>query len=225
MPAKKSAKKASKKAVKKAARKSPAKKTTTKAPIRKMQPPRLPPIPDDQLTPAQVALMESIRSGPRGRLKMTGPFFCFLHSPEYGELAQKLGAYVRLGTSIPPRLSEFAILATAQAWKSQYEWAAHAGIAEQKGVKPETIRDLQAGRLPKKAPKDEQALFAFVQELYRDKRVSNPTYKKMQAILGDAGMVELVGLLGYYGLVAMTLDVFRMPVPDGSMPFAEPAVR
>src|SRR5689334_22061793 len=107
---------------KKSARKAPAKKAPAKkAPARKMQPPRLPPIPDDKLTPAQLALIESIRSGPCGRLKMTGPFFCFLHSPEYGELAQKLGAYVRLGTSIPPRLSEFAILATARQWLSQYE--------------------------------------------------------------------------------------------------------
>jgi 4-carboxymuconolactone decarboxylase len=206
---------------KNAAKKTPAK----KAPARKMQPTRLPPIPEEKLSPAQRALMDSIRSGPRGQFKMSGPFYCYLHAPAFGELAQKLGAHCRFGTSIPPRLSEFAILATAQHWKSQYEWAAHAGIAEQKGVKAATVRDLQAGRAPAKAPKDEQALFAFVKELYRDKRVSSPTYRKMHAILGDAGMVELVGLLGYYAMVAMTLDVFRMPVPDGSMPFAEPAVR
>jgi 4-carboxymuconolactone decarboxylase len=168
---------------------------------------------------------ESISSGPRGQFKMSGPFYCYLHAPGFGELAQKLGAHCRFGTSLAPRLSEFAILATAQHWKSQYEWAAHAGIAEQKGVKPETVRDLRAGRLPAKAPKDERALYAFVKELYRDKRVSNRTYKDVHALLGDTGMVELVGLLGYYAMVAMTLDVFRMPVPDGTpLPFAEPAV-
>jgi 4-carboxymuconolactone decarboxylase len=178
------------------------------------------------MTPAQRTLMESISSGPRGQFKMSGPFYCYLHAPGFGELAQKLGAHCRFGTSIPPRLSEFAILVTAQQWKSQYEWAAHAGIAAQKGVKPETIRDLQAGRAPKKAPRDEQALYAFAKELYRDKRVSSPTYKKMHKLLGDAGMVELVGLLGYYAMVAMTLDVFRMPVAEGTpLPFAEPAIR
>jgi 4-carboxymuconolactone decarboxylase len=205
------------------AKKSPARK---KKPAGKMQPTRLPPIQPDEMTPAQRALMESISSGPRGQFKMSGPFYCYLHAPGFGELAQKLGAHCRFGTSIPPRLSEFAILVTAQQWKSQYEWAAHAGIAAQKGVKPETIRDLQAGRAPKKGPRDEQALYAFAKELYRDKRVSSPTYKKMHKVLGDAGMVELVGLLGYYAMVAMTLDVFRMPVAEGTpLPFAEPAIR
>jgi len=195
-------------------------------PASKQPPSRLPAIPEEAFTPAQRTLIESIRSGPRGQFKMSGPFYCYLHAPAFGELAQKLGAHLRFGTSIPPRLSEFAILATAAHWKSQYEWAAHAGIAEQKGVKPETIRDLRAGRAPTKAPKDEQAVYAFVKELYRDRRVSSPTYKRVKAILGDAGTVELVGLLGYYAMVAMTLDVFRMPVPDATpLPFKEPAIR
>jgi len=195
-------------------------------PASKQPPSRLPAIPEEVFTPAQRALIDSIRSGPRGQFKMSGPFYCYLHAPAFGELAQKLGAHLRFGTSIPPRLSEFAILATAAHWKSQYEWAAHVGIAEQKGVKPETARDLRAGRVPNKAPKDEQAIYAFVKELYRDRRVSSPTYKRVNAILGNAGTVELVGLLGYYAMVAMTLDVFRMPVPDGTpLPFREPTIR
>src|SRR5712691_4984449 len=107
------------------------KKTTKKAPTRTsrkkspniMAPCRLPPIAEEVMTPAQRALMESISSGPRGRFKMAGPFYCYLHAPAFGELAQKLGAHLRFGTSIAPRLSEFAILATARRWKSQYEWA------------------------------------------------------------------------------------------------------
>jgi 4-carboxymuconolactone decarboxylase len=93
-------------------------------------------------------------------------------------------------------------------------------------VKPATISDLRAGRVPKKAPKDEQAVYAFAKELYRDKRVSDRTYKSVNALLGDTGTVELVGLLGYYAMVSMTLDVFRMPVPEGTaLPFPEPAIR
>jgi 4-carboxymuconolactone decarboxylase len=195
-------------------------------PVRAMAPIRLPPIPQERFTPEQQALVAAISSGPRGQFKMSGPFFCYLHAPGFGELAQKLGAHCRFGTSIPPRLSEFAILVTAQYWKSHYEWAAHAPIAEKQGVKPETIRDLQAGRAPKKAPKDELAIYAFAKELYRDKRVSDRTYKSVNTLLGDSGTVELVGLLGYYAMVAMTLDVFRMPVPEGTpLPFAEPAIR
>ena len=195
-------------------------------PARAMAPIRLPLIPQERFTAEQQALVAAISSGPRGQFKMSGPFFCYLHAPGFGELAQKLGAHCRFGTSISPRLSEFAILVTAQHWKSHYEWAAHAPIAEKQGVKPETIRDLQAGRAPKKAPKDELAIYAFAKELYRDKRVSDRTYKSVNTLLGDSGTVELVGLLGYYAMVAMTLDVFRMPVPEGTpLPFAEPAVR
>src|SRR6266568_4103128 len=110
------------------------KKTTKKAPTRTsrkkppniMAPCRLPPIAEEVMTPAQRDLMTSISSGPRGRFKMSGPFYCYLHAPAFGELAQKLGAHCRFGTKVPPRLSEFAILVTAQHWKSHYEWAAHA---------------------------------------------------------------------------------------------------
>ena len=193
-------------------------------PSKKTPPSRLPAIPEAELTPAQRALIDSIRSGPRGQFKMSGPFYCYLRAPALGELAQKLGAHCRFGTSIPPRLSEFAILVTARHWKSQYEWAAHVPIAEQKGVRPDTIRDLRAGRNPKKAPTDERAIYTFIKELYRDKRVSDGTYGKVNALLGDTGTVELIGLLGYYALVAMTLDVFRMPAPEGTTPpFPEPA--
>jgi len=201
-------------------------KPTKSKPAKAMPPTRLPLIPQEHFTPAQKALVEAISSGPRGQFKMSGPFCCYLHAPGFGELAQKLGAHCRFGTSIPPRLSEFAILVTAQHWKAHYEWTAHAPIAERQGVKPETISDLRAGRAPTKAPKDEQVLYAFIKELYRDRRVSDRTYKSVNAILDNAGTVELVGLLGYYAMVAMTLDVFRMPVPEGTaLPFAEPAIR
>ena len=125
---------------------------------------------------------------------------------------------------MPPRLSEFAILCTGRYWKAQFEWHAHAKIAAKQGVKEATIRDLHAGRAPKSAPRDEMAIYAFVKELYATRRVSNATYARVQKLLGDAGVVELVGILGYYVLISMTLNVFRMPLPDGTpLPFPEPA--
>ncbi len=187
------------------------------------QSPRLPVLSEDTLTPEQRALAESIKSGPRGQFKMSGPFAIYLHSPAFGELAQKLGGHVRFKTSVPPRLSELAILCTAQVWKAQYEWAAHAVIAEEQGVKPETIRAIQAGRPPKTAPKDEMAIHAFVKELYAKKRVSTPTFNRVKKLLGDAGTVELVGILGYYAMVSMTLNTFKAPLPKGVKPgFKEP---
>jgi 4-carboxymuconolactone decarboxylase len=92
------------------------------------------------------------------------------------------------------------------------------------GVKPATIQALRNGRAPASAPKDERALYALIKELYTTRRVSDRAYKAVHAIVGDAGMVELVGLLGYYAMVAMTLNMFRMPVPEGTpLPFKEPA--
>ena len=184
--------------------------------------PRLPAIPDDKLTERQKQLMEAIRSGPRGRVSQGGPFGVYLHAPEFGDLVQRLGAHSRYQTGIAPRLSELAILCTARQWRAQYEWHAHAAIAEKAGVAPATIRDIKAGRAPKKAPKDERAIYDFVQELYKTRRVSERTYRRVHSFLGDSLMVELVGILGYYGLVAMMLDVFNVPLPaDAPVPFAE----
>lgn len=185
---------------------------------------RLPLLSEDKLDDAQRTLLESLRAGPRGaRVKLCGPFGVYMHAPQYGEMTQQLGAFVRFKTSLEPRLSEFAILCTARMWRAQYEWHAHAPIAERAGVQPETIRDLKAGRTPKKAAKDERAIFDFVQELYKKRRVSERNYKRVQSILGDKGTVELVGILGYYTAVSMILNVFNVPLPEGTVPyFAEP---
>jgi 4-carboxymuconolactone decarboxylase len=191
--------------------------------IKSMQSPRLPELSEDGFTAEQRALAESIKSGPRGQFKLSGPFAIYLHSPAVGELAQKLGGHLRFKTSIPPRLSEFAILCTGAFWKAQYEWAAHAVLGEKAGVKPDTIRAIQAGRAPKSAPKDEMAIYAFVKELYGTKRVSTPTFNRVKKILGDAGTVELVGTLGYYAMVSMLLNTFKAPLPEGVKPgFKEP---
>ena len=185
--------------------------------------PRLSAISLDSLTPEQQALVDAIKSGPRGRFSLSGPFAIFMHSPAFGELAQQVGGHLRFKTGVPPRLLEFATLCTEAHWKAQYEWAAHAVLGEKAGVKPETIRALQAGKPPKSAPKDEQAIYAFVKELYAKKRVSTPTFNRVKKILGDAGTVELVGVLGYYVLVSMLLNVFKAPLAEGVKPgFTEP---
>jgi 4-carboxymuconolactone decarboxylase len=130
---------------------------------------------------------------------------------------------LRFNTGVPPRLSEFAILLSAAHWKAQYEWAMHAPMAQKQGVKPQTIRDIQAGRTPKSAPRDEMAIYAFVKELYAKRRVGTATFNRVKKLLGDAGTVELVGILGYYAMVSMTLNTFRAPLPDDiKAPFKEP---
>ncbi len=191
---------------------------------RKRPAPRLAPIEESDMDEAQRALLSSLRKGPRGKsIALAGPFAAWMHAPELGERAQRLGAHCRYGTALEPRLSEFAILCTARIWRAQYEWYAHAPMAEKAGVKPKTIADLRAGREPKSAPKDERAIYAFVQELYKTRRVSDRTYRRLQSLLGDSACVELVGILGYYVLISMTLNVFHMLPPESeALAFAEP---
>src|SRR5512145_297459 len=123
--------------------KKPAKKSANKKPANKMPPSRVRVLAEEEVTDVQRALLDSIRSGPRGAgTTIRGPFAVFLHAPAFGDLAQQLGGYCRFKTSVPPRLSELAILCTAKLWRAQYEWFAHVPLAERAGVKKETIRDL-----------------------------------------------------------------------------------
>lgn len=187
--------------------------------------PRLPVLEETNLNDSQRKLLDALRAGPRGKsLTVRGPFAVWMHAPEFGLLAQALGAHCRYGTALPPRLSEFAILCTAQRWRAQYEWYAHAPMAEKAGVKPKTIADLRTGREPKSAPKDERAIYAFVQEFYKTRRVSDRTYKRLNTVVGDQATVELVGICGYYAMISMTLNIFRMlPPEDTALPFPEPS--
>ena len=186
---------------------------------------RLAVLPEADLNDAQKTLLAALRSGPRGNsLALRGPFAAWMHAPEFGLLAQALGAHCRYNTTLPPRLSEFAILCTARLWRAQFEWYAHEPMALKGGVKPKTIADLRAGREPKSAPRDERAIYAFVQELYKTRRVSDRTYKRVNALIGDHATVELVGICGYYALISMTLNVFRMlPPEDEKLAFPEPS--
>ncbi|HVY01069.1 MAG TPA: carboxymuconolactone decarboxylase family protein [Pseudorhodoplanes sp.] len=192
---------------------------------RKPTAPRLPALPAERLTPDQRALRDAIMAS-RGLkdANLGGPFGVFLHAPAFGGIVQKLGEHCRYKTALGPRLSEFAILCIARFWRAQYEWFVHAPIAEKAGVSAKTIRDLQSGREPKGAPRDERAIYRFIAELHRTKRVGDRTYAGVRAFLDDAAMVEFTGILGYYTLVAMMLNVFRVPLPEGRKPpFREPA--
>jgi 4-carboxymuconolactone decarboxylase len=187
---------------------------------------RLPQLDENNLNAAQRELLESMRSGPRGgNVSLGGPFGCYMHAPEIGEAIQQLAAYCRFKTRLPKRLSEMAILTVGRLWKSQYEFHVHAGDGERAGLKPQTIRDLKAGRKPAKAPRDEQAIYDFIVELHAKRRVSNRNYARAQKLLGDGGVVELLAIVGSYTLTCMVLNTFRVPLPAGATPpFAEPKV-
>lgn len=187
---------------------------------------RLPALTEAALNPAQRGLLDALRASPRGpRVSLAGPFGCYMQAPEAGHVIQQLAAFCRYKTRLDKRLSEFAILVIGRIWKAQYEFHIHAGDAERAGVAPKTIADLKAGRVPAKAPKDERAIYVFITELHKKRRVSDRTYARVQQLLGDGGVVELLAILGSYTLTCMVLDTFRVPLPDGAKtPFAEPKV-
>lgn len=180
---------------------------------------RLPPLTLDALTPEQRKVYDAIVSGPRGSIG--GPFAPWLRSPELADRAQRLGEFCRFGTSLPKRLSELAILITARHWTAQFEWYAHAPMAREGGLAEEIIEAIRERRRPAAMAADEAAVYEFCTEAFRDTRVSDATYRRAIDTLGERAVVELVGILGYYCLVSLTLNVFEMQVPDGKPPLSE----
>jgi 4-carboxymuconolactone decarboxylase len=182
--------------------------------------PRIAPLEPADMNAEQRHFHGNILAGPRG--SMGGPFQAWIHSPVFANRAQLLGEYCRFNSVLEARLSELAILITARKWTAQFEWFAHAPMALQAGLSADIIADLQERREPVFAKTDEAAVYKFCTELYRDSAVSDATYAEAKAELSEKGVVDLVGVLGYYALVSMTLNVFEMPLPDGVTPPLSP---
>jgi 4-carboxymuconolactone decarboxylase len=187
---------------------------------------RLPYILRDTFNEAQQRLFDHITGGKRGEGRtpdsflspeggMNGPFNAWFFSPKVGEAVQCLGEVVRFENSIPPPLRELAILVVAAKWQAQYEWWAHEKIARNEGLDPKVIAGLKAGILPTFTHPSEAVVYHFAQELVDHQRVSDQHYAQAIQLLGEAGVVELVILLGYYTVVSMSLNVFEVPVPNG----------
>jgi 4-carboxymuconolactone decarboxylase len=180
---------------------------------------RLPILDGDVLTDEQRAVHDAIVSGPRGRVQ--GPLAMWLHSPPLAERAQSLGAFCRYGTSLPPRLSELAIICVGADWKAGFEFHVHAPIAIDAGVDPAVVEAIRRGEPPAFTQPDEAAVHRFSVELLRTRRVSDAAYRGAVEVLGERGVVELVGVLGYYGLICMTINAFEVAAPSGPDPFAD----
>lgn len=180
---------------------------------------RLPDIEPDKLTPEQKTVYDEIVSGPRG--KVVGPLRVWLNSPELCSRAQALGAFCRFGTLLPPRLSELAILTAGAFWKAGFEFASHAPFAREAGLGDEAIEAIRRGEEPRLDRADELVVYRFSRELLETRAVSDATYRKAESELGPQALVELVGILGYYTLICMTINVFQVPPPEGQAdPFA-----
>jgi 4-carboxymuconolactone decarboxylase len=181
---------------------------------------RFKPLTYEQMDAEQKALTDHILSGPRA--SMGGPFNALLRSPEMGDLAQQLGAHIRFKSSLPRHLNEMAIIMTARVWTAQYEWYVHKQAALQNGLTPAIVDAIAVGKRPASMKPDEQAVYDFCKELLDTKHVSDATFQAAVKAFGERGVVDLVGVTGYYQLVSALLNVDRYPLPSGVKPELAP---
>jgi 4-carboxymuconolactone decarboxylase len=177
---------------------------------------RMPPLDESALSPQQRNVMQAVLNGPRGRLE--GPFIALLRSPGLMASVQQVGAYLRYESALPPRIREFAILHTARAYGSQPEWAIHQPLAVAAGLAPLTIAALAEARRPDMMPEDETATHDMLTELAQNRCLSDTTYTHIVRLFGEAGLLDLVGIAGYYGLLALVMNTARTPPPAGQVP-------
>ena len=184
-------------------------------------------IPVEELTPEQKKVADAIRSGPRAAVKnssaarpgpLGGPFNIWLRSPGVGDIIQSLGAEIRFRSSLPSKLNELAIIVTARHWTCQYEWFAHHRLALEAGLDPAIGADIAQGRRPAKMDADETIVYNFSRELHETQGVSDATFKAARERFGERGVVDLIAVNGFYGLVSMALNVDQTPLPAGEKP-------
>lgn len=180
--------------------------------------PRFKPLVESAMSEAQLKAVREVASGPRGRLDPDGPSALLLRSPELMSRTQKVGEYLRFNSSLPRRLNEFAILITARQWSAQLEWFIHQPLAVKAGLAPAVTADLAQGRHPAGMTEDEEIVYQFCKEMHETKTVSDSVFKAAVDKFGERGVIDLIGLTGYYTMLAMVLNVAMQPLPNGAPP-------
>ncbi|MGH9359225.1 MAG: carboxymuconolactone decarboxylase family protein [Terriglobia bacterium] len=151
----------------------------------------------------------------RGKPPM-GPFVPLLRSPEVMLCVKALGDYLRFKSPLPPNLRELAILITVREWAQRFQWHYHSELAIKAGVSPEIVQAVAEGRRPARLSGDEEIVCDFCTELLHNHSVSDATYDKAIAKLGEQNTIDMVSLTGYYAFNAMVLNVNRTPPPKGA---------
>ena len=177
---------------------------------------RMPPIPAEKLTPEQKKASDDFAA--ERKTPVFGPFVPLLRSPEVMLRARAMGDYLRYKSVLPAELNEFAILITARHWTQGYEWAVHEPIALKAGLKTEITQALAEGRRPQGMSADEEMIYEFCTELHQNQSVSDATYARVQAKFGEQGIIDLIGVNGYYTFLAMVLNGTRTAVPKNTAP-------
>jgi 4-carboxymuconolactone decarboxylase len=180
---------------------------------------RLPPLDPQAMSDAQKRAAAELAAGPRGGVR--GPFIALLRSPELMSRLQKVGEYLRYESALEPRLSEFVMLIVARHWTQQFEWRVHVPLALQAGIDQSAITALGEGRRPAGMREDEALAYDLCDELFRTRGVSDATFAAAMGCFGERGLIDLLGLMGYFVAVSMVLNVARTPPAAGETPLLE----
>ena len=175
---------------------------------------RFKPLAYSELTPEQRTFADKEIAG--GRKPETGPFNIYLRSPEMAELSRPLGDYLRFKAPMPRKFKEIAIMLTARYWGGQYVWYSHRQQALDAGLSPTFITAMAAGERPANMSPDEATMYDFCTQLLSTRQVSDTNFKAAKALIGERGIVEIVGLMGQYTGLTMLFVVDRYPVPPGA---------
>ena len=173
----------------------------------------------ENLTEEQKEIHDTNVSGPRGHV--VGPLRIWLNNPSLARSAQTVGEYARYGTSLSKGLSELAIITTGRVWSSAFEWEHHAPLAIEGGIDPENVNIISMGQRPNFTKTEEEAVFDFAAEANILKNVSDDTYNNLVNILNETAAIDIVGICGYYSLISMTLNVFKVPSDTDKWPLPE----
>lgn len=180
---------------------------------------RLPKLSAEQHSPRQQELAARI-AGKRGQVR--GPYLCWLHSPELCDRVESLGAYVRFDCSLSEKLREFSILITARYWDAQHSWNAHLDKAIAAGLPAEVPKAIAEGRKPDFKADDERVFFDFSMQLLEDHFVSDETFAEALQLFGNQGVVDIIGCLGNFSMLAFCLNAFQVDLdPTKEPPFAD----
>jgi len=181
-----------------------------------MNTPRIPLPEPAEMNDAQRAVFDKVVSGPRGML--IGPLRAAMHNPVLADRWQAFGQVLRFETCLPPMLSELAILVAARHWNSELEWTIHAGEARRAGLDAALMEALRQGETPHFPTADVREVYEFSRELLENGQISDDAYAAVRQRWGVLGVVELTALVGYYSMVAMTLNAHGISLPDHIAP-------
>ncbi|MCP4179131.1 MAG: carboxymuconolactone decarboxylase family protein [bacterium] len=169
----------------------------------------------EELSTEQLEIYNKILAS---RPSIAGPFEAWLHSPEFADKAQEVGKFVRFNTSLSSNLSELVILTVARYWNCQNEWSIHEPFAVDAGLDRKIINAINHSEKIEFNNEKESIVYDYTKQLLEKQFIEDSLYAKILNSFNEKTIVELTGLIGYYSMVALTLNAFQIRVPQKVAP-------